>query len=165
MTDESATALDGDESAPTGEDATPGTPPDDPTAVLDDEAPLAGPDDESGGRLDRLDPLGVAVGSVVGLAGALFVAQPSLGRVPVGGARIPAFVLAAGVLGLGFAVGAVGFWVRGQRRLGVGHGVGAVAWLALFVGASVGSGVAVVGGVVVVIAGAFFLADALRRRR
>jgi len=134
---------------------------DDPLPPVDD---AAGGDAAPDGLAERLDPLGVAVGSVVGVAGLLFLAQPYLGRVPVGGVRIPAFVLAAGVLGVGFAVGAVGFWYRGQTRLAVGHALGAGAWLALFAGASVGSSPLVVAGVVVVIAGAFFLADSLRRR-
>lgn len=138
---------------------------DDPQPTLDDDGDAGtGAPTDPGSLAQRLDPLGVAVGSVVGLAGVLFLAQPYLGRVPVGDARIPAFVLAAGVLGLGFAVGAVGFFARGRARLGAGHAVGALAWLALFVGASVGSQVVVLGGVVVVIAGALFLADALRRR-
>jgi len=112
---------------------------------------------------ERLDPLGVVVGSVVGAAGLLFLAYPYVGTVPVGGAEIPAFVLAAGVLGAGFGAGAVGFHLRGRRRLAAGHAVGAGAWLALFAGGSVGSQVLVVAGVVVVIAGALFLADSLRR--
>jgi hypothetical protein len=113
---------------------------------------------------DRLDPFGVVVGSVVGLAGALFIAQPIVGTVPVGGAEIPAFVLAAGVLGVGFGVGSAGFTHRGQIRLAAGHGVAAVAWLALFLGASVGSQGLVVAGVVAIVAGSLFLADSLRRR-
>jgi len=73
-------------------------------------------------------------------------------------------VLAAGVLGVGFGVGAVGFRLRGRGRLAAGHAVGAVAWLALFAGGSVGSQLLVVAGVVAVVAGALFLADSLRRR-
>jgi hypothetical protein len=146
---------------------------DDPAAVLDgepDPSTDADPDpdpDAPGDResvVKRLDPLGVLVGSIVGVAGLLFLAYPSVGRVPVAGAEIPAFVLAAGVLGLGFAVGAVGFRRRGRGRLAAGHAVGALAWLALFAGGSVGSQVLVIGGVVAVIAGALFAADALRRR-
>lgn len=113
---------------------------------------------------DRPDPLGVAVGSVVGVAGMLFLAQPFVGDVRVGGAPIPAFVLSAGVLGLGFGIGAIGFARRGRGRLSAGHAVGALAWLALFVGGSVGSEVLVVAGVVLIVAGALALADSLRRR-
>lgn len=112
---------------------------------------------------ERLDPLGALVGSVVGVAGLLFLSYPYVGTVPVGGAEIPAFVLAAGVLGLGFGAGAVGFGLRGRGRLAAGHAVGAAAWLALFAGGSVGSQLLVVAGVVVVVAGALFAADALRR--
>ncbi len=135
---------------------------DDSLSSFDGDGP--GSDAAPDGIVGRLDPLGVVVGAVVGAAGLLFLAQPYVDRVPVGGARIPAFVLAAGVLGLGFAVGAAGFWYRGQTRLAVGHALGAGAWLTLFAGASVGSGPLVVAGVVVVIAGALFLADSLRRR-
>lgn len=119
---------------------------------------------ESDDRAVDLDPLGIAVGSVVGCAGVLFLAQPFVGTIDVGGAAVPAFVLSAGVLGLGFAVGAVGFRYRGERRIAAGHAVGAVAWLALFLGGSVGSQALVVLGVVAVVAGALFLADAARRR-
>ncbi|WP_121820489.1 hypothetical protein [Halostella salina] len=113
----------------------------------------------------RFDTAGAAVGTLVGLAGLLFLAQPLVGSVRVGGVAVPPFVLSAGVLGVGFALGAVLFRRQGRRTAARVHGVGALAWLALFAGASVGSQTLVVAGVLVVVAGALTLgAEAARRR-
>ncbi|WP_135821344.1 hypothetical protein [Halostella litorea] len=112
----------------------------------------------------RPDPAGVAVGTVVGLAGLLFLADPYVGAVRVGGVTVRPFVLSAGVLGVGFALGAALFGRQGRRTAARIHAVGAVAWLALFAGASVGSPTLVVAGVVLVAAGALTLgAEAARR--
>jgi len=112
----------------------------------------------------RFDLAGAAVGTLVGLAGLLFLGQPFVGAVRIGGVAVPLFVLSAGVLGVGFALGAVLFRRQGRRTAARVHGVGAVAWLALFAGASVGSSVLVVLGVAVVAAGALTLgAEAARR--
>jgi len=113
----------------------------------------------------RFDAAGAAVGTVVGLAGLLFLADPLVGPVSLGGVAVRPFVLSAGVLGVGFALGAVLFGRQGRRTVARVHGVGAVVWLALFAGASVGSPTLVVAGVVLVAAGALTLgAEAARRR-
>lgn len=106
----------------------------------------------------------VAVGVVMATAGALFLVQSVVDTVAVGSAAIPPFVLSAGVLALGFGLGTVVYLRRGRRLVGIAHGIAGVGFGLFFVAVSVGSGLLVWAGAVVIAAGAFFLVDQLRRR-
>lgn len=112
--------------------------------------------------LSDLDPVSLVVGVIVGIAGILLVAQPAVRVVSVFGTRIPTFVLSAGVLSLGFAVGAPAYLRRGHRLRGIGHAVGAVGFGALFFAAGFGSLVLLWLGLAVVLGGVLFLAAGSR---
>lgn len=124
------------------------------------------PDPDSDGPSERptsladlgdLDPWPLVVGAFVACAGVLMLAQPVVGRVDLGGVRIPAFLLSTGVLSAGFALGAIVYLRRGKRLVGIGHAVGAVGFGFLFVASGVGV-VALWLGIAVLVGGALFLA-------
>jgi len=104
----------------------------------------------------------VAVGSLVGLAGVLFLVAPVVDPVPVGGLAVSPVALSAVVLTLGFALGTVVFALRGRRLFALAHGVFAVAWALLVAGPLLGSGDLLLAGVVVLLAGVGFLASQAR---
>jgi hypothetical protein len=95
----------------------------------------------------------VAVGSLVGLAGLLFLLAP----VPVGGLTVSPVALSAVTLTAGFALGTVVFALRGRRLFAMAHGVFAVAWALLVAGPLFGNGDLLLAGVVVLVAGVGFL--------
>jgi hypothetical protein len=107
--------------------------------------------------LSDLDPVSVVVGTIVGLAGILLLLQPSIRVVDVFGTRVPTFVLSAGVLSLGFAVGAPVYLRRGYRLRGIAHAVGAAGFGALFFAAGFGSLALLWLGLAVVLGGVLFL--------
>jgi hypothetical protein len=61
-------------------------------------------------RVARVDAGPAAVGCVVALAGALFLAEPLVGPVPVGGRDVPVAALSFVVLAVAFDLGAVVFY-------------------------------------------------------
>jgi len=99
----------------------------------------------------------VAVGSLVGLAGLLFLLAPVVDPVPVGGLRVSPVALSAVTLTAGFALGAVVFALRGRRLFALAHGIFAVAWALLVAGPLFGNGDLLLAGVVVLVAGVGFL--------
>ncbi|WP_254840561.1 hypothetical protein [Natronomonas marina] len=119
----------------------------------------------SGGRpsLSAVDPASAVVGTLVGLAGFLLVIAPTVRTVSVLGTRMPTFVLSAGVLSFGFAVGAPVYLLRGFRLRGLAHAIGAVGFGALFLAAGVGSPGLVALGLAVVLGGALFLVAETRK--
>ncbi|MFC6757277.1 MULTISPECIES: hypothetical protein [Haloarcula] len=103
-----------------------------------------------------------AVGSLVGLAGILFLAAPVVAPVPIGGLRVSPVALSAVVLTAGFALGTVVFALRGRRLFAMAHGVFAVAWALLVAGPLFGNGDLLLAGVVVLVAGVGFLVSQAR---
>lgn len=113
--------------------------------------------------LADLDPVSVVVGVIVGIAGVLLLLQPTVRVIDVFGTRVPTFVLSAGVLSLGFAVGAPVYLRRGHRLRGIAHALGAAGFGALFFAAGFGSLALLWIGLAVVLGGALFLVAESRR--
>jgi len=110
------------------------------------------------------EPGPVAVGLLVGLGGLLFLLEPVVDPVPIGGLVVRPVALSVVALAVGFSLGAVVFYRRGRRLFALAHGVFGLAWTALVVGTLVGTGWLVVAAVVLVVAGVGFLAGQARRR-
>jgi len=104
----------------------------------------------------------VAVGSLVGLSGLLFLLTPVVDPVAVGSLRVSPVALSAVVLTFGFALGTVVFARRGRRLFAIAHGVFAVAWTLLVLGPLLGQEALLLAGVVVLVAGAGFLVSQSR---
>jgi hypothetical protein len=104
------------------------------------------------------DPAQVVVGLIVGLAGLLLFLQPSIRTLSVLGQDVPLFILSGGVLSLGFALGAVVYFRRGDRLVWIAHAIGAVGFGVLFAASGVGSLLFVWLGLAVVLGGVLFLA-------
>jgi hypothetical protein len=105
----------------------------------------------------RIDAGPAAVGTVVALAGLLFLAGPFLDPVPVGGVSVPVAAFSFVVLAVGLDLGAVVFYRRGQRTAALAHGVAGLGWTLLVAGPLVGSTGLLWLGVAVVVGGAAFL--------
>ena len=110
------------------------------------------------------EPGPVAVGTLVGLSGLLFMLTPVVKPVAVGSLRVSTVALSAVVLTLGFALGTVVFARRGRRLFAIAHGVFAVAWALLVLGPLLGQEALLLAGVVVLVAGAGFLVSQSRER-
>ena len=110
----------------------------------------------------EFEPGPAAVGSLVGLAGLLFLAAPVVAPVPVGGLRVSPVALSALTLTAGFALGTVVFALRGRRLFAMAHGVFALAWALLVAGPLFGNGDLLLAGVVVLVAGVGFLMSQAR---
>jgi hypothetical protein len=107
--------------------------------------------------LARVDAGPAAVGTVVGVAGLLFLADPFLDPVPVGGASVPVAALSFLALAVGLDLGAVVFYRRGQRTAALAHGVAGLGWTLLVAGPLLGSTTLMWLGIAVVAGGAAFL--------
>ncbi|EMA22219.1 hypothetical protein [Haloarcula argentinensis] len=110
------------------------------------------------------EPGPVAVGTLVGLSGLLFLLTPVVEPVAVGSLQVSTVALSAVVLTLGFALGTVVFARRGRRLFAIAHGVFAVAWALLVLGPLLGREALLLAGVVVLVAGAGFLVSQSRER-
>jgi len=99
----------------------------------------------------------VAVGSLVGLSGLLFLVTPVVDPVPVGGLLVSTVALSAVVLTAAFTLGTVVFARRGRRLFAMAHGIFAVAWALLVAGPLLGEGDLLLAGVVVLVTGVGFL--------
>ena len=105
----------------------------------------------------EFEPGPLAVGTLVGLSGLLFLVTPVVEPVPVGGLLVSPVALSAVVLTAAFTLGAVVFARRGRRLFAIAHGVFAVAWALLVAGPLLGNGDLLLAGVVVLVAGVGFL--------
>jgi predicted cation transporter len=109
-----------------------------------------------------IEPGPAAVGTVVGLAGLLFLLEPVAGPVAVGDLRVRPVALSAAVLAAGLCLGAVVFYRRGRRLFALAHGIFGVSWTGIVAGTVFGSGTLLLGSVVVLIAGCGFLVSQAR---
>ncbi|GGM32015.1 hypothetical protein [Haloarcula argentinensis] len=108
------------------------------------------------------EPGPVAVGTLVGLSGLLFLLTPVVEPIAVGSLQVSTVALSAVVLTLGLALGTVVFARRGRRLFAIAHGVFAVAWALLVLGPLLGQEALLLAGVVVLVAGAGFLVSQSR---
>mgnify|MGYP006876430766 CR=1 FL=1 len=108
--------------------------------------------------LSELDAGPLLVGTFVGLAGLLFLIEPVVQPVSIGGLEVRMVALSAVSLVVGLNLGAVVFLYRGQRLVGMAHGVAGVGFGAFLVGLAVGSGTVIFIGVLVVVGGMLALA-------
>jgi hypothetical protein len=105
-----------------------------------------------------LDPGPLVVGTFVGLSGLCFLLEPVVDPVVVGGVGVRMVGLSAVSLVVGLNLGAAVFLYRGQRLVGLGHGVAGVGFGLFVVGLAIGSGALLLGGVLVVVGGMLALA-------
>lgn len=124
------------------------------------------PSDAEGVPAGGPDTAGVVVGGLVGVAGALFLLQAVVDWLVVGALRVRPVAASAVVLALGFCLGGVAFLGQGRRLMGIGHAGMGAGWGLSIVGTATGSGVALLGGVGLIVGTAFFLvAESGRRSR
>jgi len=110
----------------------------------------------------EFEPGPIAVGTLVGLAGFLFLLTPVVEPVPLGGLLVSPVALSAVTLTAAFALGTAVFALRGRRLFAMAHGIFAVAWTLLVLGPLLGNGDLLLAGVVVLVAGVGFLASQAR---
>ena len=98
-----------------------------------------------------------AVGTVVGLAGLLFLLEPVAGPVAVGDLRVRPVALSAVALAAGLSLGAVVFYRRGHRLFALAHALFGATWTGIVVGTALGSAVVLFGSIFVLLGGCAFL--------
>lgn len=108
--------------------------------------------------LRDLDLGPLVVGTFVGLAGLFFLLEPVVGPVALGDLQVRMVALSAVSLVVGLNLGAAVFLSRGQRLVGMAHGVAGVGFGAFLLGLAVGSGTLSLAGVLVVVGGMLALA-------
>lgn len=106
-----------------------------------------------------------AVGTLVGLAGALLFAEPLVGAITLGPVAVRPVALSVGVLALGLSLGGILFLSRGQWLVGVAHAIPGVGFAVVFGATALGSETGLLFGVAVVLGACLALADGLRRER
>lgn len=127
----------------------------------DDPDPRTGVDPELGPEgfsLRDLDAGPLVVGTFVGLGGLFFLLEPVVAPVSVGGVDVRMVGLSALSLVVGLNLGAAVFLHRGQRLVGLAHGVAGVGFGAFLLGLAVGSGTLLLAGILVVVGGMLALA-------
>ena len=105
----------------------------------------------------QVDPAPLVVGGFMTLAGGLFLAEPFVEPIPVGGTAVPVAALSFVALAVALDLGALLFYWQGQRTAATAHGVAGLGWTLLVLGPALGSGVLWFLGLAVVIGGAVFL--------
>ncbi|WP_246983905.1 hypothetical protein [Halorientalis marina] len=109
------------------------------------------------------DYASMVVGTFVGVAGLLFLAEPVVDPVAVGGARVRMIALSVIVLAVGFGLGAGVYLRRGERLIGIAHAIGAGGWGLVALAPAVGSPLVLFLGFAILIGGALFLVAQTRR--
>ena len=104
-----------------------------------------------------LDPAPFAVGTLVGLAGVLFLLEPVVEPIPIFGTPTPPFVLSGATLAIGFGLGAAVYLRRGRRLIGLAHAIGAGGFGLLVGATALASSTVLVAGVAVLAGGCAFL--------
>ncbi len=107
------------------------------------------------------DPVPAVIGLAVGAGGLLFLAEPLVDPVAVGGTRLPVAFLSVVVVAAGLLFGGGAYVRRGRRRIGLAHAVGGVGWALVAVGTALGSGVVLFAGFAVLLGGCLWLVAGL----
>ncbi|MEF8790648.1 MAG: hypothetical protein V5A61_11035 [Haloarculaceae archaeon] len=126
---------------------------------------MSGSDPGLAVRLRGLDYGPLAVGTLVGLAGLLFLLEGVIDPVAVGALRVRPVALSAVLLALGLDLGAFVFLGRGRRLVGLAHAIGGAGFTALVIAVAIDSGTLAVSAVLVLGGGMLFLVYELRRTR
>jgi len=114
----------------------------------------AGIDDADDGGFDTAS---AAVGCCIGVGGVLFLAEPFVDPLAVGGARLPAAFLSAVVVAAGLLFGAAVFLQRGLTRIGLAHAVAGGGWGLVVLGTLAASGPLLFAGFAVLVGGSIGL--------
>ena len=112
----------------------------------------------------ELDPAPAVVGSFMALAAVLFLAQPFVAPIPVGGVEVPIAAFSFVVLALALDLGALLFYWQGESTAAMVHGVAGLGWTLLVAGTALGGGLLWLVGLAVVVGGAVFLFVEMGRR-
>ncbi|WP_302081901.1 hypothetical protein [Salinibaculum rarum] len=112
----------------------------------------------------ELDPAPLVVGAFMALAGVLFLAQPLVQPIVVGGVDVPIAAVSFVVLAFALDLGAVLFYWQGDSTAAMVHGVAGLGWTLLVVGTALGGGLLWLLGLAVVVGGAVFLFVEMNRR-
>ena len=102
-----------------------------------------------------IEPL--IVGAIMAVAGLLFLAEPFVDPVMLGGRMVPVAALSFVALAVALDVGAILFYRAGRRSAALAHGVAGLGWTLLIVGPLLGSVPLWWLGLAVIIGGAVFL--------
>jgi hypothetical protein len=101
---------------------------------------------------DAADLAPLVIVGCLGVGVGLFLADPFVEPVSVGGTDVGLSVLAAVVFALGLSIGGGSYARRGRGRLGAVHIVGALGWLTLAAGTAISNTPVLVGGGVLLVA-------------
>lgn len=112
----------------------------------------------------ELEPAPLVVGGFMSLAALLFLAQPFVAPIPVGGVEVPIAAFSFVALAVALDLGAVLFYWQGESTAARVHGVAGLGWTLLVVGTALGGGLLWLLGLAVVIGGAVFLFVEMSRR-
>lgn len=115
-------------------------------------------------NVQELDPVPLVVGSFIALAGMLFLAQPFVPPIGLGGVGIPIAAFSFIVLAIALDLGAVLFYWQGDTTAAMVHGVAGLGWTVLVVGAALGGGLLWLLGLAVIVGGTIFLFVEMSRR-
>jgi hypothetical protein len=115
-------------------------------------------------NVHELDPAPLVVGALMALAAVLFLAQPFVAPIPLGGVDVPIAAFSFVALAVALDVGAVLFYWQGEETAAMVHGVAGLGWTLLVVGTALGGGLLWLLGLAVVIGGAVFLFVEMSRR-
>lgn len=113
----------------------------------------------------QVDPAPAVVGTLMALAAALFLVEPLVDPISLGGEAVPVVAFSFVALAVALDAGAVLFYWQGERTAAAVHGVAGAGWTLLVLGPAVGSGPVWFLGLAVVIGGAVFLFVEASRER
>jgi hypothetical protein len=116
-------------------------------------------------NIHKLDPAPLVVGAFMALAGVLFLAQPFVPPIGLGGVDVPIAAFSFVALAVALDLGAVLFYWQGESTAAMAHGVAGLGWTLLVVGTALGQSLLWLLGLAVVVGGAVFLFVEMSRRK
>lgn len=115
-------------------------------------------------NVHELDPAPLVVGAFMALAGVLFLAQPFVAPIPLGGVDVPIAAFSFVALAFALDIGALLFYWQGESTAAMVHGVAGLGWTLLVVGTALGGGLLWLLGLATVVGGAVYLFIEMGRR-